>query len=423
MRKIYVRGLATFVLAFAALSVCYGESFSSEAARLDELDAYWAEVSRCVEEGDFAGYVATCHPEGVLVAGTRGQSQPLSDALKRWEKDFIDTKSGAIKASVAFRFSQRLGDATTAHETGIFLYQRENADGSKTKEYIHLEALLLKRGTWKIVMEYQKSAATKEDWDRLESQSARLLSAFFGLDNGLPRVANTLCRGAAGKDGMPVVLSHTVDEGTLQAEDFRVYTRSGEERTPFCVTLRPATDEGELRTVLLIGDFGDADNDPPVKALVVGDLYSDGKSGDKVNFSGAETDVIQLEAGPTLVLAEVVPEEEWSQRGRGSACPVGTKQVVRATWAGGVRLPSGADAADAVRALYRVTVQRPDGSREEIAPQTLAELGDRDNNHFLCLDTTDPAVLVSFPAGYLVDPNQDLNPATQIVVTGGLRGE
>jgi hypothetical protein len=167
---ISLRGLGTFVLALAALSISYGEGASNEAARLAELDAYWAEVSRCVKEGDFAGYVATCYSDGVLVAGTRGQSQPLSDALKRWEKDFIETKSGAIKASVAFRFSQRLGDETTAHETGIFLYERENADGSKTKEYIHLEALLLKRGVWKIVMEYQKSAATKEDWDRLKSQ-------------------------------------------------------------------------------------------------------------------------------------------------------------------------------------------------------------------------------------------------------------
>lgn len=156
------------VLSFTALSSFSKETASDNAARLVALDTYWAEVSRCVKEGDFLGYKATCYPDGVLVAGTRGESQPLSEALERWEKDFIDAKSGAIKASVAFRFSQRLGDKTTAHETGIFLYARENADGSKTKEYIHFEALLLKRGTWKIVMEYQKAVATKDDWDKLE---------------------------------------------------------------------------------------------------------------------------------------------------------------------------------------------------------------------------------------------------------------
>ena len=91
--------------------------------------------------------------------------------------------------------------------------------------------------------------------------------------------------------------------------------------------------------MLLIGELGDAANDPPVKVLVVSDLFSDGKRGGPVNFRGAETHVIPLDAGPALVLAEVVPEDEWSTSGRGSACPAGAKQVVRATWAGGVRLP------------------------------------------------------------------------------------
>ena len=168
---------------------------------------------------------------------------------------------------------------------------------------------------------------------------------------------------------------------------------------------------------LLIGELGDAANDPPVKALVVDDLLSDGMTGGPVNFRGTETDVIPLETGPTLVLAEVVHEDEWSKPGRGSNCPAGTQQVVRATWTGGVRLPNGDTAGDAERALYRVTVERPDGSREEITPAVLADLGDRDNNHRLCLGTTDSAVSVAFPAGYLVDPNQDRNPDTRGAVT------
>ena len=246
---------------------------------------------------------------------------------------------------------------------------------------------------------------------------ARLLSGFFGLDNGLGIGINRICPGASGQDGMPVVLSHTIDPETLQREDFRVLTRSGAESTPLCVTLAPARDPGELRTVLLTGELGDAANDPPVKVRVVGDLLSDGKTGGPVNFRGTETHVIPLDAGPTLVLAEVLPEDEWSMSGRGSACPASARQVVRATWAGGVRLPNGDDPSDAERALYRVTVERPDGSRDEIAPAALAELGDNDNNHLLCLSTADPAVSVAFPAGHLVDPNRDLNPDTQVAVT------
>jgi hypothetical protein len=221
---------------------------------------------------------------------------------------------------------------------------------------------------------------------------------------------------------MPVVLSHTIDPETLQPEDFQIVTRSGAEHTPYCVTLRPAQDPGELRTVLLIGEFGDAANDPPVKVLVVDDLLSDGTligdtGGSSVNFRGTETHVTPLEAGPALVLAEVVPENEWARETRGTACPVGIQQVVRVTWAGGVRLPNGDEPGDVERGLYRVTVERGDGSRDEIVPAALADLEDRDNNHLLCLDTTDPAVSVNFPAGHLVDPNRDLNPDTHIAVS------
>lgn len=250
------------------------------------------------------------------------------------------------------------------------------------------------------------------------NQTARLLSAFFGLDNDLPFRANMLCLGASGKDGMPVVLSHTIDPETLQPGDFQVVTRSGTEHTPHCVTLRPAQDPGELRTVLLIGEFGNSDDDPPAKVRVVDELLSDGKTGEALNFRGTEVQVIPLDAGPALILAKVVPESERAKKTRGTACPEGIQQVVRVTWTGGVRLPNREDPGDTERKLYRVMVKRGDGSSSEIAPAALADLGDGDNNHLLCLDTADPAVAISFPAGHLVDPNRDLNPDTHIVVKG-----
>ena len=139
-----------------------------EQARLAELDAYWTEVSRAVREGDFEGYKATCHEKGVLVSGTKMTSYPLSEALVRWEKDFTASKAGKIKVKVEFRFSQRLGNETTAHETGIFLYSTTDNDGRKKQEYVHFQALLLKgKDGWKIMMEYQKSKAKKIEWDGL----------------------------------------------------------------------------------------------------------------------------------------------------------------------------------------------------------------------------------------------------------------
>lgn len=255
--------------------------------------------------------------------------------------------------------------------------------------------------------------------DEVDTQGKpRLLSAFFGLDNSLPLGANRLCLGASGKDGMPVVLSRTVDSDSLQPDDFSVVTHSGAQSSPLCATLRPATDAGEGRTVLLIGEFGDAATDPPVSVSIVGDLFSEEMTGARVNFRGARVRVTPLDVGPTLVWAEIVPHEIWSQHGRGSSCPADTEQVVRATWAGGVKLPNGDEPGDQERVLYRVTVTRPDGTREQITPAALADLGDNDNNHLLCLDTMSPAVEVSFPAGHLVDPNADLNADSRVPVVG-----
>lgn len=251
--------------------------------------------------------------------------------------------------------------------------------------------------------------------------SVTLLSAFFGLDNNLPFRANLLCIGASGKDGMPVVLSHTIDPETLEPEDFQVVTRSGTMRSPDCVTLRPAQDAGELRTVLLIGEFGNANDDPPVSVQVVGDLLSDGagSGGVRENYRGLDMVVTPLAAGPSLVLAERVSVNELAKDTRGTSCPEGVQQVVRVTWAGGVRRPNRNEPGDAERKLYRVTVKRGDGSHHEVAPAALGDLDDGDNNHLLCLDTTDTAISVSFPAGYLVDPNQDLNPDTRVIVNQG----
>lgn len=164
------------VLACTALLAWAQDPQAKDATRVVELDDYWAEVSRCVKEGDFEGFKATFHQDGIFVSGPKNEAYHVSQALKRWKPDFTHTKSGMITAGVEFRFSQRLGNETTAHETGMFCYSRVNADGTKAMYYVHLEALLIKRGTWKLMMEYQKSQGTEEEWKKLKS-SANLASS------------------------------------------------------------------------------------------------------------------------------------------------------------------------------------------------------------------------------------------------------
>ncbi|MEM8498053.1 MAG: hypothetical protein AAF542_08515 [Pseudomonadota bacterium] len=253
--------------------------------------------------------------------------------------------------------------------------------------------------------------------------SAKLLSAFYGLDDALPRFSDfAICEGAGGKDGMPVIFSHEVDFSTLQAGDFKVKTRSGKTGEITCVTLAPADDEGEHRTVLIVGNYGSID-DQPAQVKVVGNVLSKDNT---LNFKGISTVVTALEEGPSLVLAETVPEQEWELGklasplpfGGGSGCPESTKQVARVVWNGGVTKPGGDEIDELDWQHYKATIIQDSGHELEVTPFALGDLGDGDNNHELCLDVEGVLKSVFFPAGHLTDPREDLNPETKVDVSG-----
>jgi hypothetical protein len=171
----------------------------------------------------------------------------------------------------------------------------------------------------------------------------------------------------------------------------------------------------------MIGQFGSAE-DQPASVEIVGNLLSiDGQ----LNFLGARTTVISLEEGPTMEWSEIVPESQWDlgnpgtsfPGGGGDSCPSGTKQVVRVTWAGGITKPGGGEIDDVERAAYRVTMSFSDEGETELVPFAIGDLGDGDNNHELCLDRAGLPMYVTFPAGLVTDPREDLNPATRVEVT------
>ena len=253
------------------------------------------------------------------------------------------------------------------------------------------------------------------DTSQIKSSPPTLLSAFFGLDNAMPFAINILCFCAAGDDGMPVVLSHRISSDSLRPEQFQITTRSGQLKTPECATLRPAGDPGERRTVLLIGEFGNADTDPPEVVTIVEDLLSDMAA--PLNFKGQSVEVTPLSEGPSMVLAESVDREEWAVDRRGTQCPSeGVRQIIRVTWNGGVRLANRDEPGDAEKGLYSIKMEPEQGESYITHPIAIAELGDNDNHHFLCLDTDDKASAVSFPSGHFIDPNRDLNPDTSVML-------
>lgn len=159
MKLTFPNATRLLITAFVALGV-----LGSVQAQSVERDALWAEISRTVAAGDFEGYGATFHEDAVLVSNFSNSSTPISNALADWKQGFLNTQAGKMTAEVTFRFSQRLSDGTTAHETGIFRYVSTQQGQEPSVQLIHFEALLVKKdGTWKMTMEYQKSPATQAE--------------------------------------------------------------------------------------------------------------------------------------------------------------------------------------------------------------------------------------------------------------------
>lgn len=244
------------------------------------------------------------------------------------------------------------------------------------------------------------------------SREAKTLTAFFGLDNALPLQSILLYRKALGKDGMPVVFSQEVDPSTLDHTDFEVITKNGARFTVEFVTLKPANEEFELRTVLLIGEYGNHPNNPPDSIKIVGDLLS--RSGQ--NYKGQSVKVIPLPEGPIISYAEyfVIDDDyPYVKQGIGCDCPKeDTEMVVRVVWSGGVRALNGNDLGD--DELDAFLVKMVNGlDTINVRPYKLADLKDGDNNIDLCLKENGIPILVEAKSGIAIDPREDKNPQTQ----------
>ena len=240
-----------------------------------------------------------------------------------------------------------------------------------------------------------------------------LVSAFFGLDNILPGL---LCN-QPGRllDGMPVNFIFPLDSSSLSETDFEVIDSLGNIYTPSCVFLAPADEDGENRTVLLLGEFGTAITNPPVEVRVIGDLFTtDTVSGESacseiINLNGMTTkNVIPLADGPSLFFAQRID-------GDLNECNSGT-QTIQVAWNGGVTpYISGDTESD----LFQYYVGYSDSSGVLIPhlPISIADINDNDNFHQLCFSTSDEIVKISMMALTVEDPNHDPNLYSEIDVS------
>ena len=241
-----------------------------------------------------------------------------------------------------------------------------------------------------------------------------LVSAFFGLDNALP--SQFLCNQQAGLlDGMPVNFKFPLDASSLSETDFEVLDSLGNIHTPICVTMAPANENGENRTVLLLGEFGTAVTNPPVEVRVVGDLFTTDTSlgefacSEIINLNGVTTtNVIPLADGPSLFFAQRID-------GNLNECNTGT-QTVQVAWNGGVTpYISGDTESDLFQ--YYVGYSYCSGDLIPHVPISIVDINDNDNFHQLCFSTSDEIVKISMMANTVEDPNHDPNGYSEIDVS------
>ena len=240
------------------------------------------------------------------------------------------------------------------------------------------------------------------------AESVEILTAFFGLDNGVPGQAFG-CGLFGLQDGMPIVLNRRIPlPALLDPSVFVVHRASGAESPVRCATLAPAEEAEERRTILLLGEYA-SDDDPPVGVEIVGTLLTD----DGVDAKGARTETVTpLAAGPSIVMAEHYPTSELPTSGT-DECPADTDHIIKLTWDGGVSGPGGVDLDESHRLGTKVEY----ANGEVRVATLLADAFDHDNHVELCMSAPGKPVAITAGSGLYEDPNGDLNVShTKVVI-------
>ncbi len=233
-------------------------------------------------------------------------------------------------------------------------------------------------------------------------EAPRFLSAFWGLDDGMPQQM----------DGMPITFSWLINPASIDPADFNVIRSDGTVIVPAFATLRPANESNETQTILLTGDFGDAESGVrPVRVRLVGQLVG---SPPVSKRSEAFSDLVsppirRLSAGPSIVDAWRIDPALLTNDA--NACTVGST-FVRVVWSGGITdFPTGNEVGVAVTRAYRLTYLHR-GKTVTVAPLEIGDLNDGDNMHdlsFPAIPARAKLLTITLPGRHVEDPNGDPN--------------
>jgi hypothetical protein len=240
-------------------------------------------------------------------------------------------------------------------------------------------------------------------------EAPRFLSAFWGLDDGMPQ---QICPDATACDGMPITFSWLINPASIDPADFKVIRSDGTVTVPAFATLRPANESNETQTILLTGDFGDAESGVrPVQVRLVGQLVGSPPGSKR---SEAFSDLVsppirRLSAGPSIVDAWRIDPALLTNDA--NACTVGSA-FVRVVWSGGITdFPTGNEVGGAVTRAYRLTYLHR-GKAVTVAPLEIGDLNDGDNMHdlsFPAIPARAKLLTITLPGRQVEDPNGDPN--------------
>ena len=157
MKQVYI------LIVFLLIQLIYADE-----TVINELNDAWDKLEQTVSNGNFRSFKSVYHRDAVLVNGITKSSYSIKKAFEGWKQGFADTKSGKSTANLDVRFSERLYDQFTAHESGIFHYYIINQNGDRNDTYVHFESLWVKKNNkWIMMMEYQKSRTDETEWNTL----------------------------------------------------------------------------------------------------------------------------------------------------------------------------------------------------------------------------------------------------------------
>ena len=241
------------------------------------------------------------------------------------------------------------------------------------------------------------------------AEAPRFLSAFWGLDDGMPQ---QICPDATACDGMPITFSWLINPASIDPADFNVIRSDGTVTVPAFATLRPANESNETQTILLTGDFGNAASGVrPVRVRLVGQLSGSPPGSKRIEvFSDlVSPPITRLSAGPSIVDAWRIDPALLTNDA--NACTVGSA-FVRVVWSGGITdFPTGNEVGVAVTRAYRLTyVHR--GKTVTVAPLEIGDLNDGDNMHdlsFPAIPARAKLLRITLPGRHVEDPNGDPN--------------